>query len=151
MFMTVIVRSAFLLMACALPEIPDVVVTSDDVVITRTCRIVIPSDTLIEDRNGNGVIQIGASHIQVTFAQGAVLRGGIQRDTNRLDQNPGPALGWQCDVIYGQRTYPNRSAHRVVSHSGKPMNQIGARIDSIQNSKPLVPSAQKQLRHERTI
>ena len=81
MFMTAVVQAAVLWGVCALPEVPQVSVTSDDVVITRTCCIVIPPNTVIEDRNKNGVIQIGASDIQVTFAQGSVLRGSPQNRT----------------------------------------------------------------------
>jgi len=73
MFVTLIIHAAFLW--SEIPVLPDVIVTSDDTVITRSCRIVIPPDTVIEDRNGNGVIQIGASDILVEFTQGTVLRG----------------------------------------------------------------------------
>jgi len=53
----------------------DVRVTSDDVLISRSCRIVIPADAVIEDKNNNGVIHIIASNIEVEFAAGSVLRG----------------------------------------------------------------------------
>ncbi len=56
-------------------ELPTVRVTSDDVKIDRSCVIVIPADTILEDTNGNGVIQIGASNIEVRFAPGSQLRG----------------------------------------------------------------------------
>jgi len=55
--------------------LPDVRVTSDDVSISESCRIVIPAGTVIEDENNNGVIRITASNIEVEFAPGSVLRG----------------------------------------------------------------------------
>ena len=50
-------------------------VTSDDVLVSQSCRIVIPPDTVIEDKNNNGVIQIVASDVEIEFAERAVLRG----------------------------------------------------------------------------
>ena len=80
MLARIILHAAFLLNPYALP---DVVVTSDDVIITRSCRLVIPPGTVIEDGNGNGVIQIGASDILVEFAEGSVLRGApVNRPPN---------------------------------------------------------------------
>jgi len=55
--------------------ISNVRVTSDDVLVSRSCRIIIPADTVIEDKNNNGVIQVIASDIEIEFAAGAVLRG----------------------------------------------------------------------------
>jgi len=52
----------------------DLRVTSDDVLVSQSCRIVIPPDTVIEDKNNNGVIHV-ASNIEIQFAEGAVLRG----------------------------------------------------------------------------
>jgi parallel beta-helix repeat protein len=73
MLMTLIIPVVFCV--ARTPALPTVTVTSDDMVITQSCRIVIPPDTVIEDGNGNGVIQIGASNIRVEFAQGSILRG----------------------------------------------------------------------------
>jgi parallel beta-helix repeat protein len=56
-------------------ELPTLTVESDDTVIDRSCRVVIPADTLIADANADGVIQIGAADIVVEFAPGSVLRG----------------------------------------------------------------------------
>jgi parallel beta-helix repeat protein len=55
--------------------LPTVRVTSDDVKIDRSCTIVIPADAVLEDVDGNGVIQIVASNIEVRFAPGSQLRG----------------------------------------------------------------------------
>jgi len=55
--------------------ISEVHVTSDDVTISQSCRIIIPADTVIEDKNNNGVIRIVASDIEIEFAPGSVLRG----------------------------------------------------------------------------
>ncbi len=62
---------------CALgvAESPTVKVTADDTVIRQSCRVEIPAGAVIEDVNGNGVIQIEAPGIVVEFAEGAVLRG----------------------------------------------------------------------------
>ena len=57
------------------PVLPQRHVVSDDVLITESCRIVIKDGKVIEDGNGNGVIQVGASDIVIEFARGAVLRG----------------------------------------------------------------------------
>ncbi len=55
--------------------LPNVCLTTDDLEIRQSCTIVVPPGTVIEDKNGNGVIQIAASDIHVRFAEGAVLRG----------------------------------------------------------------------------
>ena len=44
-------------------------------VISQSCRVVIPPGKVIADTGGNGVIQIGASNIEIEFAEGSVLRG----------------------------------------------------------------------------
>lgn len=56
-------------------ELPTVRVTSDDVRISQSCTIVIPAGTIIDDLNGNGVIQIVASNVELAFAPGSHLRG----------------------------------------------------------------------------
>jgi parallel beta-helix repeat protein len=56
-------------------ELPTVRVTSDDVRISESCVIVIGPGTVIEDANGDGVIQVVASDIVVEFAPGSILRG----------------------------------------------------------------------------
>jgi parallel beta-helix repeat protein len=55
--------------------LPVVRVMADDVEIDESCTIVIPPGTIIEDTNGDGVIHIAASNIQVQFAPGSRLRG----------------------------------------------------------------------------
>ena len=55
--------------------LPDVRVTSDDVLISESCRIVIPADTVIEDKNNNGVIHVVAPDIEIEFVEGSILRG----------------------------------------------------------------------------
>ncbi len=56
-------------------SVPTVSLTADDLNITQSCTIAISPGTTIEDTNGNGVIQIAASDIEVRFAPDAVLRG----------------------------------------------------------------------------
>jgi parallel beta-helix repeat protein len=63
---------------CFMPtpqDLPTIEVTADDTVITESCRVVIPPDLVIEDVNDDGVIQIGASDIEIEFVPGSVLRG----------------------------------------------------------------------------
>ena len=66
---------AWAISTAAAREVPTVRVTSDDAAISRSCVIVIPVDAVIEDLNGNGVIQITAPNVEVTFAAGSCLRG----------------------------------------------------------------------------
>ena len=54
-------------------QLPVVVVTRDDTVITRSCTVVFPE--VIADTNGNGVLHVGAGNITVEFATGTELRG----------------------------------------------------------------------------
>lgn len=55
--------------------LPTVVVTRDDTVITRSCWIEIPPDTVIADKNGDGVLHVRADGVTVRFKAGSVLRG----------------------------------------------------------------------------
>jgi parallel beta-helix repeat protein len=55
--------------------LPVVRVTADDVEIGKSCTVVISPGTVIEDTNGDGVIHIAASNIEVRFAPGSQLRG----------------------------------------------------------------------------
>lgn len=43
--------------------------------ITQSCRVIIPKGTILEDKEGVGAIQIGASNIKIEFLKGSVLRG----------------------------------------------------------------------------
>ena len=65
----------FLALPLSAASLPEVRVTADDTVITRSCRIVIPPGTVLSDANTNGVIQIAADNITVEFTPGCVLRG----------------------------------------------------------------------------
>ena len=72
------VNSLLATVLCVMPmqnDLPMVEVTTDDTVIDKSCRIVIPAQTVIEDVNGDGVIQIAAPDIEIEFADGSVLRG----------------------------------------------------------------------------
>ncbi len=62
-------------LACAAPEVR---VTKDNTVIDRSCVVVIPEGTIIEDADGNGVLHIRGEGITVEFAEGSVLRGRAQ-------------------------------------------------------------------------
>ena len=54
---------------------PIIKVTSDNTRIDRSCTIEIAPGTVIADTDGNGVIQIAADNITVTFSSGSNLRG----------------------------------------------------------------------------
>lgn len=64
-----------LLLSALHQDLPTVIVRADDTRVTESCRVEFPPDTVIEDVNGDGVIQIAASNITVEFAGRAVLRG----------------------------------------------------------------------------
>lgn len=68
-------------------EPPIVTVEKDDTVICQSCRVAVPKDAVIEDKNDDGVIQVGASDIVIEFAQDAVLRGA--REGARPDEYRG--------------------------------------------------------------
>lgn len=84
--------------------LPTVRVTSDNVRIDQSCVVVIPSDTIIEDSDGTGVIQIAASDIVVEFASGSCLRGSPR------DQPPDEYKGYGIRVN-GQTNVVIRGAH----------------------------------------
>ncbi len=54
---------------------PVVELKKDNLVVDRSVRIRIPSQLVIEDSDGNGVIQVKADGITITFEEGGVLRG----------------------------------------------------------------------------
>ena len=58
-----------------LVDLPEINVNTDNVLIRKSCRLLIDPDRIMEDRHGNGVIQIGGSDIVVEFAPASVLRG----------------------------------------------------------------------------
>lgn len=59
----------------AAQDLPEVIVDRDDVRVSRSSRIVVPKDTVIEDSAGDGVIQVVAEGVVLEFAAGSVLRG----------------------------------------------------------------------------
>jgi len=56
-------------------SLPEVRVTQDDTVITRSCRVVIPAGLWIADSNTNGVIHIAADDVTLEFAPDSRLLG----------------------------------------------------------------------------
>lgn len=56
-------------------ELPVVQVTNDDVAITQSCIVEIPTGTVIADTNNDGVIHVAADNVTIRFADGSVLRG----------------------------------------------------------------------------
>jgi parallel beta-helix repeat protein len=66
---------AVFLAASAIAGKPTLEILSGQLVITQSCRVVIPKGIIIEDSRGGGVIQIEASNIKIEFMKGSVLRG----------------------------------------------------------------------------
>lgn len=56
-------------------DLPELILTADNTVIDRSCRVVIPPGTIIPDPDHNGVLHITASDITVEFAEGSALLG----------------------------------------------------------------------------
>ena len=54
---------------------PAIQFQSGRLVVTQSCRVVIPKGVVIEDTTGGGVIQIEASNIRIEFVKGSELRG----------------------------------------------------------------------------
>lgn len=66
--------------------IETITVIKDDTVITSSCRVVIPPGTVIQDRAGDGAIQVRGDGITVEFAPGSELSGaasGVEWDSFR--------------------------------------------------------------------
>jgi hypothetical protein len=97
-------------------DVPVVVVDRDDVVVTASCRVVIPAGMVIHDANGDGVIHIRADGVRVEFAEGSVLAGreGIDR---WLSDGAGEGEGW--DTLTGTA---------IVVDGKKDVEIVGARV-----------------------
>src|SRR5262245_6593880 len=67
--------SAVVLAVAASATERTIVVEHGRALITNSCDVVIPKGAILEDKNGTGVIEIGASNIRIQFAKGSVLRG----------------------------------------------------------------------------
>src|SRR5689334_3258192 len=59
-------------------ELPLVEVTTDNTVLTQSCRVRIAPGAVIADADGNGVIQVGFDNGEVRFEEGSVLRGAAR-------------------------------------------------------------------------
>jgi parallel beta-helix repeat protein len=55
--------------------LPSLRVTDDDTVIRKSCRIVIPPGTVIDDAGNDGAIRIVGRDLTVVFDEGSLLRG----------------------------------------------------------------------------
>lgn len=56
-------------------ELPELRVEGDDVLVDRSCRIVIAPGTVVRDANGDGVLHVVADGVRIEFAPGSILRG----------------------------------------------------------------------------
>lgn len=66
-------------------SLPLIRVTEDDTVIRRSCRVVIPSGTIIPDSGNDGAIRIVGRDLTVVFEAGSVLRGAAaDREPDRF-------------------------------------------------------------------
>jgi hypothetical protein len=79
-------------------RLPEIVVDRDDVVITESCRVVIPPGTVITDDEGDGVIRVAADGVRLVFESDSTLvgRDGLDR---WLREGPGEGEGW--DTLTG--------------------------------------------------
>jgi len=96
-----------------LQSAPLLVLDHDDTVVRASCTVRVPPGLVIEDRNGDGVLQILGDDIEVTFEAGSVLRGaaahvpldelegiGIRVEGGRGVYLRGPAVeGFRCAVL----------------------------------------------------
>jgi len=84
---------------------PVVVVDRDNIVITQSCVVRIPSGLIIPDSDNNGVIQVDADNVRVEFEPGSELRGRSLIETAEQ--------GW--DTLTGRGiTIEGRRGVRVV-------------------------------------
>jgi len=82
----------------------DVVVERDDVVVTRSCRLVVPEGRVVEDADGDGVVHVRAHGVRVVFAPGAVLRGAPRGTAPDALAGTGIRVdGWRDVVVEGAR------------------------------------------------
>ena len=98
----------FLLLAgvaqAAAADLPTVEVTTDNTVITQSCRLVIPTGAVIKDADDNGVIQVRAPNVEIVFAEGSILRGSPQETHPDAYQGFGITVDGQVGVtIRGAR------------------------------------------------
>lgn len=86
--------------------LPVLELTHDDTLITRSCRVRIPPGTVIADANTNGVIQVAADGITITFAPGSELRGAASGTPGNTLRGVGIRIdGRQGVVLRGARVH----------------------------------------------
>lgn len=74
-FFATTVLSTMLLALSARASHQTITLHSGHVVITQSCQVIIPKGIVIDDEDGIGALQIGASNIKIKFAKGSMLRG----------------------------------------------------------------------------
>ncbi len=90
------------------PELPTITIDRDNVVIDRSCRVVVPKGVYIEDADGNGVVHVTASGITVE---------GIDRQSELIQVPLGTpwetigGVGWRLDGVQDV-TLINIHSHR---------------------------------------
>lgn len=78
--------------------LPTIVVDHDDFKITQSCKLLIPPGTVIEDDEGDGVLQINGDYLYIEFVEGSVLLGRAGID-EWLSQGAPQGEGW--DTLTG--------------------------------------------------
>jgi len=136
-YLTILVAVSAILTTAGAAELPLVKLSADDTVISRSCRIEIPPAAVIEDKNNDGVIQIGVSDIVVEFTAGSVLRGSAT--STRPDEYKGYGIR-----LNGQKNVTIRSA-RVSGYwcglwATKADQLVLERIDASDNRRAYLKS-----------
>ena len=81
------------------PPLPEVLVDRDDVVVTASCRLVVPDGLVIPDANGDGVVHVRADGVRVVFAPGSVLRGAAPGTPPDARAGTGLRVDGRRDVV----------------------------------------------------
>lgn len=100
--------AASLASASIQPEIPTITIDRDNVVIDRSCRVVVPEGVFIRDEDANGVVHVTASNITIE---------GVDRHAELIQHPKGTpyetmeGIGWRLDGVQNV-TLRNIHAHR---------------------------------------
>src|ERR1051326_2284726 len=119
---------------------PVVIIQSGPMVLTQSCRIVIPEGTVIEDSAKVGALRIGASNIEIEFVKGSILRGSSTSTAPDLYKGYGIHLNGQTNVtIRGARI----SGYWCGIWAAKADGLLLERIDASDNRRARLKSTAK--------
>ncbi len=90
------------------PELPTITIDRDNVVIDRSCRVVVPKGVYIEDTDGNGVVHVTASNITIEGIdrQGELIQVALGTPWETIG-----GIGWRLDNVQNV-TLINIHSHR---------------------------------------